>query len=158
MRRTWLVPTVVAALAAALATGGCGGGEPSAAPLTGAPPATAAPPTAPPAGEPSSAPARATRTATAATAATGVPREFVTTVRESLPEVAAGRTDEEIGGLARQVCSGLAAGDPADDLVATTRSLGTADAEATDHATARELIKLAIDVACPGEAGRVDEF
>ncbi len=155
MRRTWLVPTVVAALAAALATGGCGGGEPSAAPLTGAPPATAAPPTAPPAGEPSSAPARATRTATAAT---GVPREFVTTVRESLPEVAAGRTDEEIGGLARQVCSGLAAGDPADDLVATTRSLGTADAEATDHATARELIKLAIDVACPGEAGRVDEF
>jgi outer membrane receptor protein involved in Fe transport len=151
MRRTWLVPIIVAVLG----TGGCGDDEP---PATGAPPTTATPATAaaaPTADEPSSATPRATRTATVAT---GVPREFVTIVRDSLPEVAAGRTDDEISGLARQICSGLAAGDPADDLVATTRSLGTADAEATDHATARELIKLAIDVACPGEADRVDEF
>jgi hypothetical protein len=42
--------------------------------------------------------------------------------------------------------------------VAETRSLGTPDAEATDQATARELVKLAIDTTCPDQDRRVDEF
>jgi hypothetical protein len=133
MRARWLLPAVLTVLVAS----GCSDDPPP-----GPPPATAAPvlsdsPSAPPVVD---------------------DREFVTTVREALPEVAANRTDDEIAALATGICAGLAGGDPADDLVATTRSLNTADAEATDHATARELIKLAIDVACPEHAARVTEF
>lgn len=84
--------------------------------------------------------------------------EFVRVVRAKVPEVAAGRTDKEIRGIAQRACRGLARGDSADDLVAETRTLGTLDAEATDFATASELIKLAIDTDCPDQAGRVDEF
>ena len=83
---------------------------------------------------------------------------FVTAVRAALPEVAADRRDEEISSIAEQACAALSRGSSADDVVAQTRSLGTVDAEATDHATARELIKLAIDTVCPGQAERVDEF
>jgi hypothetical protein len=43
-------------------------------------------------------------------------------------------------------------------VIAETRTLGTADAEATDEATARELVKLAIDTVCLDQAKRVDEF
>ncbi|GAA0806148.1 DUF732 domain-containing protein [Spirilliplanes yamanashiensis] len=136
MRARWLMPAVLAVLTV-LTTSGCGEDPPP-----GPPPATAAPvlsdsPSAPPVTD---------------------GREFVTTVREALPDVAANRTDDEIAALATGICTGLAGGDPADDLVATTRSLNTADAEATDHATARELIKLAIDVACPEHAARATEF
>jgi hypothetical protein len=79
-------------------------------------------------------------------------------VQARLPEVAADRRDEEIAAIAERACAGLAAGDDGDDIVAETRSLGTADAEAVDQATAREMIKLAIDTVCPAESDRVDEF
>ena len=133
MRARWLLPAVLTVLVAS----GCGDDPPP-----GPPPATAAPVLS---DSPGAAPVADSR-------------EFVTTVREALPDVAANRTDDEITALATGICAGLAGGDPADDLVATTRSLNTADAEATDHATARELIKLAIDVACPEHAARVTEF
>jgi hypothetical protein len=79
-------------------------------------------------------------------------------VQARVPDVAVDRRDEEIGAIAQQACASLAAGKSAAALVAETRSLGTADAEATDQATARELIKLAIDTVCPDQDGRVDEF
>lgn len=85
-------------------------------------------------------------------------RTFVTVVRAQVPEVANGRTDAEIGAIAALACSALHQAQPADDVVSLTRSLGTLDAEATDQATARELVKLAIDTACIDEAARVDQF
>ena len=83
---------------------------------------------------------------------------FVRVVQSRTPEIALDRRDEEIEAIAQQACASLAAGTDADALVAETRSLGTADAEATDQATARELIKLAIDTVCPDQRDRVDEF
>jgi multidrug efflux pump subunit AcrA (membrane-fusion protein) len=83
---------------------------------------------------------------------------FVSVVRARLPDVAIDRRDEEIEAVAEQACASLAAGKRADAVVAETRSLGTADAEATDQATARELIKFSIDTVCPTQAKRVDEF
>lgn len=139
MSRSWLLPAVLVALA----VGGCGTDEPAVDPTaTVAPPAPASPP---PSASRDPEPVADTR-------------EFVTAVRVGVPDVAAYRSDEEIGAIGAQICAGLVGGDPAGDLVATTRALNTADAEATDQATARELIKLAIDVACPGQAARVDEF
>jgi hypothetical protein len=84
--------------------------------------------------------------------------DFVTVVRAKVPEVAVDRRDEEIEAIAQQACASLAAGKKADALVAETRSLGTADAQATDQATARELINLAIDTVCSAQRRRVDEF
>ncbi|WP_199512859.1 DUF732 domain-containing protein [Nucisporomicrobium flavum] len=83
---------------------------------------------------------------------------FVAEVRRSLPEVAADRREDEIGAVARRACAALAKGDDADAIVAQTRTLGTVDAEAVDEATARELVKLAIDTVCPDQDRRVDEF
>ena len=83
---------------------------------------------------------------------------FVDVVRAQLPDVAVDRRDEELQAVADQACAALADGKDADGIVAQTRSLGTADAEATDQATARELIKLAIDTTCPDQDRRVDEF
>jgi hypothetical protein len=83
---------------------------------------------------------------------------FVSAVQAKMPEIAVDRRDEEIEAIAQQACASLAAGTKADALVAETRALGTADAEATDQATARELIKLAIDTVCPAESDRVDDF
>jgi hypothetical protein len=79
-------------------------------------------------------------------------------VRERLPEIAVDRRDEEIEEIADRACAALADAGDAGAVVASTRSLGTADAEATDRATARELIKLAIDTTCPDQDRRVDEF
>jgi hypothetical protein len=79
-------------------------------------------------------------------------------VRGKLPQVAAGRADAEITAVATRACQALAADRSADEIVAETRSLGTLDAEATDQATARELVKLAIDTTCLDQARRVDEF
>ena len=120
---------------------------------------------------PAPAPAPAATTATATATATATPEGssaaatppestagFVAVVRERLPEVAADRADEDIAAVAQEACTSLAAGTDADTIVAGTRSLGTADAEAVDHATARELIKLAIDTVCPDQDRRVDEF
>jgi hypothetical protein len=84
--------------------------------------------------------------------------EFVAVVRRAVPEVARGRTDAEIAAIATTACTGLRAGVDGDALVATVQSLNTQDAEATDQATARELIKLAIDTNCLDQARRVDEF
>ncbi|WP_146246736.1 hypothetical protein [Actinoplanes xinjiangensis] len=79
-------------------------------------------------------------------------------VRAQLADIAAGRSDADIQAVADTACAGLAAGRSTDEIVDSTRSLGTLDAEATDHATARELIKLAIDTTCFDQRGRVDEF
>ncbi|MDR6317432.1 hypothetical protein [Actinoplanes couchii] len=104
---------------------------------------------------PKGAPAEA---ATASPSASVDPDSFVGVVRAQLPEIAAGRTDRQIQDIAATACTGLAAGRPGDEIVDTTRALGTTDADATDHATARELIKLAIDRTCLPQAPRVDEF
>jgi hypothetical protein len=82
----------------------------------------------------------------------------VAVVRDRLPDVASGRTDDEIAAVATTACEALADGVPADDVTAAARSLGTADAEATDDATARELVKLAIDTVCLSQSSRVDDF
>ncbi|GIE82083.1 hypothetical protein Aph02nite_80330 [Actinoplanes philippinensis] len=79
-------------------------------------------------------------------------------VRAQLADIAAGRQDAEIQAIADTACAALAAGNSTDEIVDTTRTLGTLDAEATDHATARELIKLAIDTTCLNQRARVDEF
>jgi hypothetical protein len=130
--------TLGAALATlvALALTGCGG--------------TPAPEPARPAAPTSSAPAPA-----ASASAPEVPESFVDVVRSRLPEVAADRRDEEIQAIADRACTALSGGADAGTIVAETRTL---DAEATDHATARELIKLAIDTTCPDQDRRVDEF
>jgi len=165
MRRHWPVAAV-----AVLILAGCGDdAEPAAVPAP-----TAASATVPTTATTTSAPAAtatATATATAgaparttagtrpAPARTGTgPDGFVDAVRARVPEIAVDRRDEEIQAIAQQACASLAAGTDADALVAETRSLGTADAEATDQATARELIKLAIDTVCPDQSRRVDEF
>lgn len=94
----------------------------------------------------------------AGTRSAGGPDAFVAAVRQALPEVAADRRDEEVAAVADQACSALAGGEDADAVVTRTRTLGTLDAEATDQATARELIKLAIDTVCPGQDPRAGEF
>jgi hypothetical protein len=82
----------------------------------------------------------------------------VSVVRAQLTDIAADRSDADIQAIADTACAGLAAGRSTDEIVDTTRALGTLDAEATDHATARELIKLAIDTTCFDQRSRVDEF
>jgi hypothetical protein len=82
----------------------------------------------------------------------------VRVVRAKVPDVAAGRTTAEIAGIATAACRSLRAGRSAEQITAEARSLGTVDAEATDDATARELVKLAIDTTCLDQARRVDEF
>jgi hypothetical protein len=153
MRRLW-----APAAAMMLILTGCTAAEPA-----GAPAQTAEV-------TPSVAPAATSATTTAAAEPTRTTRKpapedtgsglagFVAVVRSRVPEVALDRRDEEIAAVAQQACASLAAGTSADALVAETRSLGTADAEATDQATARELIKLAIDTVCPDQRDRVDEF
>jgi hypothetical protein len=156
MRRLW----PAAAAATVLMLGGCSDEPPAAdAPTVAAP--TAAPSTAAPSTATPSTPAPSTPAAPAgespgrtSSGTTG----FVSVVRAQLAEVAADRSDDDIAAIARQACTSLAAGDDADAVIAATRSLGTADAEAVDQATARELIKLAIDTVCPDQDRRVDEF
>jgi hypothetical protein len=126
---------------------GCGDQPPAAAPPS-ARPSAAAPPAAPP-----SSPRPAGDDAADAGSAA-----FVAAVRDALPQIAADRRDEEIALIAEQACTGLSAGLTADQVVAETRTLGTEDAEATDQATARELIKLAIDRACLDQAARASQF
>ena len=135
MRTRWVV-----AAAAVLALAGCGDDSPTA-------PAPTPVPSTPPASVPAS-----QGTGDAPTVA------FVGVVRDRLPEIAVDRRDEEIEAIATRACASLAEGTDAETIVTETRSLGTLDAEATDHATARELIKLAIDTVCPDRSARVDEF
>jgi hypothetical protein len=100
---------------------------------------------------------RAAGPATGSAAGGGLPA-FVRDVQATAPEIAIDRRDEEIEAIAQQACASLAAGKKAKALIAETRALGTPDAEATDQATARELIKLAIDTVCTDRVGRIDEF
>jgi hypothetical protein len=66
--------------------------------------------------------------------------------------------EQEIQAIADTACADLAGGKDSDTIVDAARTLGTVDAEATDHVTARELVKLAIDTTCLDQAPRVDEF
>ncbi|HET6529205.1 MAG TPA: hypothetical protein VFH03_01110 [Actinoplanes sp.] len=122
---------------AALALTGCGAGTPAPEPAR---PASSAPAPA------ASAPGHAAS------------ESFVDVVRSRLPEVAVDRRDEEIQSIADRACTALSGGADADTIVTEARALGTLDAEATDQATARELIKVAIDTTCPDQDRRVDEF
>jgi predicted small lipoprotein YifL len=121
---------VLVMVAMAFALGGCGEDAPAADP-------------------PASSPAPPVESASAG---------FVDVVRAKLPDIAVDRRDEELQAVADRACAALADGTGADAIVAETRSLGTPDAEATDQATARELVKLAIDTTCPDQDRRVDEF
>jgi hypothetical protein len=113
--------------------------------------ADSGPATPPPAAATSAAPTKIVPTKVGANA-------FVSVVRARVPEVAAGRTDQEIQAIADTACADLTGGKDSDTIVDAARTLGTVDAEATDHATARELVKLAIDTTCLDQAPRVDEF
>jgi hypothetical protein len=141
MRRLW--PVLAATM---LALSGCGGDDTEPADVP-----------APPAAGPSGAAVSPVTEPTPAAGGGGT-QAFVDTVRRLVPEAATDRRDDEIVAVAQQACTSLAAGEDADAVVAGTRSLGTLDAEAVDHATARELIKLAIDTVCPDQDRRVDEF
>src|SRR4051794_18064417 len=151
MRRLrWVLTAAVLMLAA------CGDDEVKPADLPAPVPveSTTAPETATTTTTPAAAtPVRTTRTATTRPAAPagGGLAAFVRVVQARTPEIALDRRDEEIEAIAQQACASLAAGKKAGALVAETRTLGTADAEATDQATARELIKLAIDTVCPDQ-------
>ena len=105
-------------------------------------------------------PAAAAAAPTSPAAPTAAPTgsRFVAVVRAQLPEVAADRTDEDVRQIAVRACQGLAEGRSSDEIVDEARTLGTLDGEATDAATARELVKLAIDTECLDQATRVDEF
>jgi len=145
------VAVLVAAVALLVGCGDDGTPAPAASPTA----ATSAAPAQAPAGTP--APSQEPSETPAPDPAGGA-ESFVATVRAQVPDVAAGRSDAEIAAIATTACRGLAAGDSADDITAAAQSLGTLDAEATDQATARELVKLAIDTSCPDQAPRVDEF
>lgn len=145
MTRRWLAAALTTGVIAVAALAGCDG-DPT--PGDASPPSSSPPSSAgtTPAGDPE------VDDADPGSAA------FVAAVRAKLPEIATDRRDEEIGAIAEQACAGLSAGLTGDQIVAETRTLGTEDASATDQATARELIKLAIDKVCPDEAKRIDEF
>ncbi|MDI6102089.1 hypothetical protein QLQ12_26065 [Actinoplanes sp. NEAU-A12] len=146
MRRRW--PMVAAVTVAVCVLAGCSDRAPEAPAATSAAAAATAP----------AAPATSVAATAANPGTASGPDGFVAVVRARLPEVAVDRRDEEIQAIADTACADLIAGRSADDIVTATRTLGTVDAEATDHATARELVKLAIDTTCFGERDRVDEF
>lgn len=106
----------------------------------------------------SSSPTPRTTSASGSATGNGGTAEFVRVVRARVPDVAAGRSTAEIAAIATTACRSLRAGRAAEQISAEARSLGTLDAEATDDATARELVKLAIDTTCLDQAKRVDEF
>jgi hypothetical protein len=155
----------------ALTLGACSGGAasstatgPSSQSTSAAPTtltATAAPSVRPPASTGTSPspriPAPSASTASGATGNGGT-AGFVKVVKAKLPEVAAGRSTAEIAAIATTACRSLRVGRSANRITVDARSLGTLDAEATDEATARELVKLAIDTSCIDQAARVDEF
>ncbi|GAA4960401.1 hypothetical protein GCM10025331_59470 [Actinoplanes utahensis] len=116
--------------------------------------------TTPPTGPAATTPAGTTP---AGTTPAGTPPEagtyaFVGVVREKLPELGGGRGDEELQAMADVICNALAKDAKSGDVVDATRSMGSRDGTPIDHATANEVIKLAIDTSCPGQASRVDEF
>jgi hypothetical protein len=76
-------------------------------------------------------------------------RSFVPAVRERLPEVAVDRRDEEIQAIADRACAALAGDQEAAEVLAATESRS---------ATARQLVRLAIDTTCPDQDRRIGEF
>ncbi|WP_328473738.1 hypothetical protein OHA21_13300 [Actinoplanes sp. NBC_00393] len=92
------------------------------------------------------------------TTTTAVTYAFVSVVREQLPDLGSGRGDDEIQAMADVICNALAKDAKSEDVVDATRSMGSRDGVPIDHATANEVIKLAIDTSCPGQAPRVTEF
>jgi hypothetical protein len=83
---------------------------------------------------------------------------FVATVQKRMPAVAADRRDEELEAVAEQSCALLAAGADPKTIAAVARTLGTADPEATDRATAYRLVRLSIAEVCPAQKARAAEF
>jgi hypothetical protein len=83
---------------------------------------------------------------------------FVSVVREKLPELGEGRSDDEVQAMADVICNALAKDAKSEDVVDATRSLGSRDGVPIDVATANEVIKLAIDTSCLAQAPRVTEF
>lgn len=158
MTRRWLPATAalraLTGLATALGPAGCGARPAEPAPTPAAPTrAVTGRGSAMPSDGPTIARASRPRLSDPAAAA-----RFVAVVRDRLPEIAGDRRDGEISLIAERACAGLGAGRRADEVVASTRSLGTMDAEATDESTARRLIELAIDTVCPRQVKRVHEF
>jgi hypothetical protein len=148
MTTRWFLTATSVLVLAATAVAGCGDDAPTPAP----PPASATPS------------AGASSVAASSVAPPGDDSDadpgsaaFVAAVREALPQIATDRRDEEIALIAEQACAGVSGGLTADQVIAETRTLGT-DAAATDPATARELIKLAIDKVCVDQAARADDF
>ncbi|PRX22573.1 DUF732 domain-containing protein [Actinoplanes italicus] len=108
---------------------------------------------------PATRPAVTTPADTPATTEPGEPvYAFVAVVREKLPELGEGRSDDEVQAMADVICNALAKDAKSEDVVDATRSLGSRDGVPIDYATANEVIKLAIDTSCPGQAPRVTEF
>ncbi|MEV0901907.1 hypothetical protein [Actinoplanes sp. NPDC049802] len=99
-----------------------------------------------------------TTTTPAADPETAVTYAFVSVVREKLPELGRGRGDDEVQAMADVICNALAEDAKSEDVVDATRSMGSRDGVPIDHATANEVIKLAIDTSCPGQAPRVTDF
>jgi hypothetical protein len=162
MTTRWISAAAAVLVLATATTAGCGtDSEPVTAPPGVTPPASAAVASAAPSADPepdASGEVEAVDPDDAPDDDVAGTAGFVAVVRSTLPAVATDRRDEEITLIAEAACGGLAGGLTADQLVAETRSLGTEDASATDQATARELIKLAIDKVCPEEKKRVTEF
>ncbi|MEV6487741.1 hypothetical protein AB0M20_03740 [Actinoplanes sp. NPDC051633] len=157
-RLRWAVPLAVP-LAGVLMLAACADDEAAPADVPASVPVESTPAATPEITATTTAAAKPARTAATERAGQGGGMAaFVAAVQAKMPEIAVDRRDEEIEEIAQQACASLAAGTKTDALVAETRALGTADAEATDQATARELIKLAIDTVCPAESDRVDDF
>jgi ABC-type glycerol-3-phosphate transport system substrate-binding protein len=145
MAKRWLV----AAVLLLLPLGGCGN-EPEAEPATVPVPATSSA-----AAVPSRTAVAATRTPTAQAARQAekkAPGGFVAVVQREVPGLAMDHRDEEIAAIAEQACAALAAGRSAGAVVAGVRTYGT------DRATARKLIRLAIETVCPEQDRRADDF
>jgi hypothetical protein len=78
---------------------------------------------------------------------------FVARVRAAYPGMTVDQRDEEIVAIADQACTALA--DDADSviIVARTRELG-----APDDVTARNLVRMAIEVVCPDQDRHLGDF
>jgi Protein of unknown function (DUF732) len=151
------------ATALALAVAGCGGPAPATPPRPQPPAAEAASPAPSPRHRAAAGTTRAavrpasTGDTTAGSGSAGLDG-FVSAVRGRMPEVAEDRRDEELEQVATAACAALARGRTAGAVVAEARSLGTPDPAATDTATGRELVRLAIRHVCPAQSRRAGEF
>jgi hypothetical protein len=145
MAKRWLVAAVLL-----LTLGGCGD-EPEAEPATVPVPATSSATPVP--SDPAVIASRAVAARPARTTPEAVGEQrFVAVVQRDLPGLAMDHREDEIAALARQACAALAAGRSAGAVVAGARTFGVA------RASARALVRLAIDTVCPEQDRRLDEF